>query len=347
MRLSQEQIELRDLVRRFLQDNVSLQYIRSRIESGTRHDPAFTTTLNQIGLHEAFSQESSSLTFTDLAVVAVEVGRSLLPEPLTERLFVDATLEGLLPLSERPARVGPPHRSGVAPASCCQSLAVSATGELTGEVVWAYGADGATQLLTFLRRDGEVAACLVDLSHPGIALHPLPSLDLTAPLCALTFCNTPAHFFTAETSRLLQDCFEVLKACEVAGITQRVIEMTVEYVTTREQFGVPVGSFQAIQHKLANAYAQSQCLDALSRFAAWSVSSSPEQRPLTARAAIAQACEVGSAICEACLQAHGGIGFTWEYELHLYLRRAKAIQAAFLMTEERARELIQRATTTS
>jgi alkylation response protein AidB-like acyl-CoA dehydrogenase len=197
--------------------------------------------------------------------------------------------------------------------------------------------------LVFLRRNGDPAACLVDLNQPALALHPLPSLDLTAALTEISFNNATATFLSTETSELLKDCFEVLKACEVAGITQRVLEMTIEYVTTREQFGVPVGSFQAIQHKLADAYAKSECLDALSRFAAWSVTCSPDQRPLTARAAIAQACEVGPAVCEACLQAHGGIGFTWEYDLHLFLRRTKTTQAAFLMTEARAQELIQRA----
>jgi hypothetical protein len=347
MRLSQEQIELRDLVRGFLQDNVPSEYLRSRINTGVRHDPAFTATLDQLGLLEAFSQEQSTLTFLDLSLVASEVGRFLVPEPLIERLFVDAALRGLVPENERSVVGTQGAVSGVVPASCGRSVVVSEAGQLSGEVSWAYGVEGASRLLAFVERAGELAACIVELNQPGVALQPTTALDLTATLTAITFTNANALFFSAETSKLLQDCFEVLKACEVSGITRRVIEMTVEYVKTREQFGVPVGSFQAIQHKLADAFAQSESLEALSRFAAWSVVSSPDQRPLTARSAIAQACDVGPAVCEACLQAHGGIGFTWEYDLHLFLRRAKATQSAFMMTEERSRDLIERATASS
>jgi alkylation response protein AidB-like acyl-CoA dehydrogenase len=126
-------------------------------------------------------------------------------------------------------------------------------------------------------------------------------------------------------------------------MTARVVEMTADYLKTREQFGVPVGAFQAVQQRIADAYAASESLGALCRFAAWSVVSSPEQRPLTARAAIAHAAEVGPTVCEAAIQVHGGIGFTWEYDLHLFLRRAKAIQAAFPMNAERVASLLDSA----
>ena len=94
---------------------------------------------------------------------------------------------------------------------------------------------------------------------------------------------------------------------------------------------------------MADAYAQQEALGALARFAAWSIDHSPEQSALTARAAIALATTVGPGVIEACLQAHGGIGFTWEYDLHLYLRRAQATRAAFAMTSERDSELLERA----
>jgi alkylation response protein AidB-like acyl-CoA dehydrogenase len=136
---------------------------------------------------------------------------------------------------------------------------------------------------------------------------------------------------------------EVLKASEVSGLCQRVLQMTTEYVKTRNQFGVPIGSFQAIQQKLAQVYAESEALASLCRFAAWSFSASPEQRRLTSRAAALKAAELGVQVCEVAIQCHGGIGFTWEYDLHLFLRRAQMVRAAFGISESRADELIRAA----
>jgi alkylation response protein AidB-like acyl-CoA dehydrogenase len=163
------------------------------------------------------------------------------------------------------------------------------------------------------------------------------------PLSQVVLKNVNALFFDDADSALVEDLIEVLKASEVYGITARVIEMTTEYVKTREQFSVPLGAFQAVQQRLADGYAASESLGALCRFAAWSVEGSPRQRRLTARAAVSHAAEVGPLVCESAIQCHGGIGFTWEYDLHLLLRRAKVIQAGFSLNGERAEELIRRA----
>lgn len=344
MRLSAEQGELRDLVRGYLEAHVTSEYLRSRISGGVRHDRQFIETLSQLGLAEEFGSEQSSLSFLDFSVVASEVGRYLVPEPLLERLFLDALAKRLLPeLSERALFSDPAHVTAVAPALCCHSVRVSGDGKLCGDITWLYGAEGATRILAFVNRDSKLIACLIDRSQPGVSVQPTTSLDLTSSLSSVSLADAAALFLPGDASALLQDCFEVAKACEVSGLCRRVIEMTAEYVRTREQFGVPIGSFQAIQHKLADVYALSESLDALSRFAAWSVVFSPEQRPLTSRAAIGRACEVGIKVCEACIQCHGGIGFTWEYDLHLFLRRAKVTQAAFALTGDRAQELIARA----
>ncbi|MFN5063803.1 MAG: acyl-CoA dehydrogenase family protein [Pseudomonadota bacterium] len=92
--------------------------------------------------------------------------------------------------------------------------------------------------------------------------------------------------------------------------------------------------------KLAQAHAETEALASLCRFAAWSFNSSSEQRRLTANAAILKAADLGPQVCETAIQCHGGIGFTWEYDLHLYLRRAKATQAAFGIRDHSANELI-------
>jgi alkylation response protein AidB-like acyl-CoA dehydrogenase len=150
----------------------------------------------------------------------------------------------------------------------------------------------------------------------------------------------PALVLSVETSQALEDVLEAIKASEAAGICDRVIQMSVEYAKTREQFGKPIGSFQAVQQKLADAYASSEALSSLSRFAVWACCHAPDQRHLTARAAISMAADVAPKICETAIQSHGGIGFTWEYDLHLYLRRAKTLQAAFALDEARINDLL-------
>jgi alkylation response protein AidB-like acyl-CoA dehydrogenase len=343
MQLSSEQVELRNLVRGYLETHVNSEYLRKRISGGVRHDTHFAQTLSQLGLEQEFGNEQSSLTFFDFSVVASEIGRCLVPEPLLEGLLFDALAKRILPQSERALFANPAHITAVAPERCCQGVEIASDGRVTGNILWAYAVEGSTRLLAFIRRNSELLACLVNRVQPGFSVYPTTSLDLTTPLSKVSLKDAEVVWLSRDATGLLQDCLEVAKACEVAGLCRRVIDMTAEYVRTREQFGVPIGSFQAVQHKLADAYALSESLEALSRFAAWSVTSSPVQRPLTSRAAIGRACDVGVKVCEACIQAHGGIGFTWEYDLHLYLRRAKVTQAAFALDDARARELIARA----
>ncbi len=186
-----------------------------------------------------------------------------------------------------------------------------------------------------------VFACAI--SDPGITVRPLPSLDCTTALSSVSLKDVVAVVFSEDESHKVLDAFSILKACEVYGVTGRVIEMSADYLKTREQFGVPIGAFQAVQQRIADGYAASESLGALCRFAAWSVVSSPAQRPLTARAAIAHSAEVGSSVCEAAIQVHGGIGFTWEYDLHLFLRRAKIIQAGFPLDASMVEDVLDRA----
>jgi alkylation response protein AidB-like acyl-CoA dehydrogenase len=165
-------------------------------------------------------------------------------------------------------------------------------------------------------------------------------LDLTQAVTKVELAAAAAEAFSTVDSELFDALCEATKACELAGVSERAIEMTVQHVKTREQFGVPVGGFQAIQQQLADAFAKSQALGALARFAAWAATKSPEQRLLTARSAAVYAAEVAPAVCETAIQCHGGIGFTWEYDLHLYLRRAKLIQTALARSAVRVGELL-------
>jgi alkylation response protein AidB-like acyl-CoA dehydrogenase len=116
-------------------------------------------------------------------------------------------------------------------------------------------------------------------------------------------------------------------ALEAAGIAQRALELGVEHAKTREQFGRPIGAYQAVAHPLANTWVESELARSLAYWAAWCVAEGDEQTEIAVAAAKGYAGDVAVAACERAMQVHGGMGFTWEHPLHLYYKRALRIQA--------------------
>ena len=130
-------------------------------------------------------------------------------------------------------------------------------------------------------------------------------------------------------------------AAEAVGVAQRALDLGVEYARTREQFGKKIGVYQAVSHQLADTYADVELARSLTYWAAWCVAEEDEQAPIAAAAAKAFATEAAVKACERSIQVHGGIGFTWEYDLHLYFKRAKALETMYGDAEYH-RELIVR-----
>jgi len=116
-------------------------------------------------------------------------------------------------------------------------------------------------------------------------------------------------------------------ALECAGIAGKALELGVEHAKTREQFGKPIGSFQAVSHKLADTYVESELARSLAYWAAWCVADDSGDAEVAAAAAKSYAADAAVAACERSIQVHGGIGFTWEHVLHRYYKRAMWIQA--------------------
>jgi alkylation response protein AidB-like acyl-CoA dehydrogenase len=116
-------------------------------------------------------------------------------------------------------------------------------------------------------------------------------------------------------------------AAEAVGVAERVLELAVEHARTREQFGRPIGVYQAVSHPLADTYAETEFSRSLAYRAAWCVAEDDPQAALAAAAAKTYATETAVAACERAIQVHGGIGFTWEHELHRYYKRALWLEA--------------------
>jgi alkylation response protein AidB-like acyl-CoA dehydrogenase len=116
-------------------------------------------------------------------------------------------------------------------------------------------------------------------------------------------------------------------AAEAVGVAQKALELGVEYVSQREQFGKKIGTYQAVSHPLADTYVETELARSLAYWAAWCVAEEDEQAPVAAAAAKSMAAETAVAACERSIQVHGGIGFTWEHVLHRYYKRAQWIDA--------------------
>jgi alkylation response protein AidB-like acyl-CoA dehydrogenase len=175
---------------------------------------------------------------------------------------------------------------------------------------------------------------LVDVAAPGVAKRPVVSLDMTRQLCDLSFDDAPATLIASGpvASRAVDVALAAgagVLASEQVGLAQRCLDMTVAYVKERRQFARPVGSFQAIKHRLADLWVEVTQACTASRYAAACLATGDPDAKVAVALAQAYCSEVAVHAAQECVQLHGGIGFTWEHPAHLYLKRAKADSIAF------------------
>jgi alkylation response protein AidB-like acyl-CoA dehydrogenase len=178
------------------------------------------------------------------------------------------------------------------------------------------------------------ALYVVDVSAAGVARAPVTSLDMTRQLCDLSFDDAPATLVAsgAAARRAVGAALTAgaaMLAAEQVGLAQRCLDMTLSYVKQRHQFARPVGSFQALKHRLADVWVGVTQARAASRYAAACLAAGHPDTDVAVAVAKAYCSEVAVRAAEECVQMHGGIGFTWEHPAHLYLKRAKADSLGF------------------
>jgi len=169
---------------------------------------------------------------------------------------------------------------------------------------------------------------LVDTTSEGLSICPLGTLDRSRPLSTVTFENTPCSVLSAESSAdALIDAMLTLLAADACGAGFRAYEMAVEYAQNRSQFGQIIGKFQALKHQLANMAVDMEPCRALFWYAAHAWDKIPDKRSRAAAIAKSHIADVAVKTARASVEAHGGIGYTWEYPLHIYLKRAMHARA--------------------
>jgi|GEM_PF-1225053 len=358
-KLSDEQSELQGSLRRLLSDKVTSEYRRSRLvtagQSDILPDSDLWQSLIDLGLFEYFAAQAERDStgkigegpgIREVTLMARECGRALLPENLSDSLLALAVLAQAGFESAEPklwqALVSGTVRVGLVPASFAnaQNLQFNqAVNKVSGQLVAISAPQNVCAVLYASSESDSVL--LIDLSDPNTALRESQTaLDLTRPHCDINL-NGAGYKVVADCSaRAMHHYEQLVVASEICGAASQAFEMTLDYAKTRKQFDQPIAAFQAVQHKLADCYLALEAMQASANFGAWSADHSPEQLVIAAQSAIAFACSEGPKLIETAVQLHGGIGFTWEYDLHLYLRRVRTLAALYLPTDADVNEML-------
>jgi alkylation response protein AidB-like acyl-CoA dehydrogenase len=351
-----EQEELRASVRRFLADKAPVEAVRKAMETEAGHDPAVWAQMaGQLGLQGiALPEEYGGLGFgaVELGIVLEELGRGLSPEPF----LATVALAGRAVATSRDGALQQQWLPGIVDGSVTAALAVAEEGgqwdlgslrtvaepagegvTLTGTKSFVIDGEGADLLLVAARTaEGSAALYAVDAREPvqGLTRTRLEVLDPTRRLTRVELVAVPARRVEAPEGHLraLLDLAVIAVAAEQVGAAQACLDMSVEYAKVRVQFGRPIGSFQAIKHKCADLLVELEAARSALYHAA-GLAADPEVDPteLSAAAAVcgAWAAETAVHAAKETIQIHGGIGFTWEHDSHLYLKRAKSSELLF------------------
>jgi len=343
--------DLRATVRALLEKRSSWNAVLTRTESDQPTDLGLYATLARdlgcAALAVPEDRGGAGASWREAAVVAEELGRAVAPVPLLGAAVATALLlelgerELLKELAGGEALAGLALPFSASPATWTSTLDCSGD-VLNGVVAGVVDARAADVVLV---PAGE-ALYAVRARAAGFRRLPVVSLDMTRPLVDLSFEETPGQLVARgpEVAAAVDAALRigaVLLASEQVGVAERALELTVDYLGIRRQFGRILGSFQALKHRLADLWVLLTQARAVARYAAECAATGAADLPVAAALAQAHCSVVVQQAVEECLQLHGGIGFTWEHPAHLYLKRAKSSAIGF-GTAERHRAALAR-----
>lgn len=305
--------------------------------------------LGWFGVAIAEEHGGLGLGYAGLAVVYEELGRFLAPLPALPMLLAAEAIS-LAGSDDQKSTWLPKIAAGEIRVSTALPLQgeplprVTADGVISGHVSHLSFGGKLNYLLLPVRGDSGVDLAIVKANAPGVDITPAPIIDLTRAICSVTLEGVPvdnAHLLTltAEQWERLLDHASVALALDSVGGGMHVLERTVAYMSVRTQFGRPIGSFQALKHRAASWKVWLEGARALTTQAASQLASAAPNASSLASSAKASACDVYTGVAGDAIQLHGGIGFTWEHECHLFMKRAR-LNAAWLGTSLQHRERV-------
>ncbi len=347
---SDDQKQLRDTVRRFLTDRCPSTAVRAILEGPEPYDRGLYQGLAELGvLGAAIPEEYGGvgLGHLELCVLAEELGRADAPVPVTSSIYLaaeflmaagseaqkqawlpklaNAEAIGTLALAERPGRV------------TAASIQLKAEGgRLTGVKLPVPDGDVADVAVVAARTgagDQGISLFLVDLTGPGVTRAAVETIDPTRSQASISFDGAPGEALGAagQGMALIERVFDraaVLIAFEQVGGADRALEMARDYALDRMAFGRQIGSFQAIKHMLADMYVSATLARSNAYYGAWALSTDAAELPIAAATARVSATQAFQHCAKNNIQVHGGMGFTWAFDCHLYYRRSNMLALA-------------------
>ncbi len=360
---SPEQEQIRESARGFLAAECPMTLVRTLMEDERGHSADLwkkMAALGWMGLVFPEQYGGAGLTWVDLVVVLEEMGRVVMPGPFFATVVLggatildggneeqkrtllpaiaEGTLTATLALLEPSARW---DASGIA----CAARKDGKGYRLKGTKLFVNDAQVADKIICAARLGDSTGAAdasgislfIVEAKAAGVRIAPLKTMDQTRKLAEVALDDVAvdgAAMIGAPgggwpiIERVI-DRGKVALCAEMCGGAQRVLDMSVEYAKVREQFGRPIGSFQAIQHKCANMLVDVESAKSATYYAAWAVANDVPEARLAAAMAKAYCSDAYRRTAGEGIQIHGGIGFTWEHDMHLYFKRAKSSEVTF------------------
>ena len=361
-----EQKQFRDASRKFLDAQCPATFVRRMMDDETTHDPGFWKKQVELGwtgmlIPEAYGGVEGTL--TDMIVVAEEMGRAVMPGPFYATSVTGVTLLSMAGNEDQKQD----HLTKVAEGDHLLTLALRESAEevssesigafaehrqdrftLNGEKLFVPDAHVAQTIIVAARTSRGtgpgrgISLFLVDTGSEGLQIEQMPSVDMSRRICRVVLNNVEL----AEDRLLgeLDQAWPVIEraldlthvpvCCELVGIADKTLEMVVDYLKVRVQFNRPIGVFQALQHRCADLMVHNELAKSLSYYACYAVEKNLPDAPVALAMAQAYCAETAKHTVSDAVQLFGGIGFTWEHDLHLYQRRALSLSLNMGTLEE-------------
>jgi len=333
--LSESQQILKDTARKFFAGESPIAVVRKAMETDTAYDAALWTKLAEQGFTGIITPEEyggMGLGKVELTLLMEEAGYALLPGPFFSTVALAGSVIDACATPEQKRKYLQRIAAGQARATLAlveaagswdpDGLKISAAGgKLNGTKLFVTDA-AVADFIVVVARDG---VFVVEAKASGLHIEPMKGMDLGRKIYAVEFKNTPAEKFGDRSG--LAGALNVATAAlcaEMTGGMQRTLELTVAYAKTRKQFGKPIGIFQAVQHLCADMYLETESSRSATYYAAWALEENIPDAAAAVSVAKMYASDASRNVGNRGIQVHGGMGFTWENDIHLYYRRAKA-----------------------
>jgi alkylation response protein AidB-like acyl-CoA dehydrogenase len=362
LEFSDEQKFVQKTARDYLTENAPLSLCRAVLEGNKPYDPTLWKGVAEMGWLGTAIPESyggAGLGYLELVLIAQELGRALAPIPFASSVYLateailqagsEAQKKKYLPKLAAGEAIGTfALAEGLGDFDATSASGTSFDGKrVSGTKVPVSDGAAASFAVVVAKEGSGHSLVLVDLEGEGVTRTALASFDASRPLAKLELKNAPGERLGAagQGAAVVRDVLDraaVMMGYEQVGGAERALELTRAFTMGRFAFGRPVASFQALKHRMADVYAKTQIALSNGYFAAWALSNGSEELPVAACSTRVAASDAFVLASEEMIQMHGGVGFTWEYDCHLFYRRARALAAALGTPNEWRERLVAR-----